>query len=103
MLVAWLALDGVAAAEWRVEVVPTPGHVTAVETIGREVFWQVPNDFATMVEARNNGVPLCTQAPRSKLTRSLEQLAQQLDQSAAKSEDEKKPRKGLFGFLVSGK
>ena len=37
MLVAWLALDGVAAAEWRVEVVPTPGHVTAVETIGREV------------------------------------------------------------------
>jgi pilus assembly protein CpaE len=80
------------------------GMNKALETIGREVYWQIPNDFATMVEARNNGVPLCTQAPRSKLTRSLEQLAQQLDQSAnPKADEEKKPRKGLFSFLGSGK
>lgn len=75
----------------------------AQETIGREIYWQVPNDFATMVDARNNGVPLCTQAPRSKLTKSLEQLAQQIDQSAnPRAEEEKKPRKGLFSFLGSG-
>lgn len=80
------------------------GMNKALETIGREVYWQVPNEFATMVEARNNGVPLCTQAPRSKLTRSLEQLAQQLDQSGnPKGEEEKKPRKRLFSFLGSGK
>jgi pilus assembly protein CpaE len=80
------------------------GMNKALETIGREVYWQVPNDFATMVEARNNGVPLCTQAPRSKLTKSLEQLAQQLDQAAnPKTEEDKKPRKGLFSFLGSGK
>lgn len=36
----------------------------ALETIGRSVFWQLPNDYATMVGARNNGVPLCQFAPR---------------------------------------
>lgn len=76
----------------------------ALETIGREIFWQIPNDFATMVEARNNGVPLMTQAPRAKLTRALEQLAQQLDTTSSPKDEaeEKKPRRGLFGFLGSG-
>jgi pilus assembly protein CpaE len=76
----------------------------ALETIGREIAWQVPNDFATMVEARNNGVPLMMQAPRAKLTRALELIAEQLSPpDAPKAEpDEKKTRKGLFGFLGSG-
>jgi pilus assembly protein CpaE len=76
----------------------------ALETIGREIAWQVPNDFATMVEARNNGVPLIMQAPRAKLTRALELIAEQLSPAdAPKVEtDEKKTRKGLFGFLGSG-
>ncbi len=76
----------------------------ALETIGREIAWQIPNDFATMVEARNNGVPLLMQAPKAKLTRAIEQIAGQLSQApAAPAEsDEKKPRKGLFGFLGSG-
>ena len=30
----------------------------AQETMGREIFWQIPNDYRTMVEVRNNGVPL---------------------------------------------
>jgi hypothetical protein len=44
------------------------------------------------------------QAPKAKLTRALEQLAQKLSPPAdAKTEpDEKKVRKGLFGFLGSG-
>jgi pilus assembly protein CpaE len=75
----------------------------ALETIGREIFWKIPNDFPTMVEARNNGVPLTTQAPRAKLTKSFEQLAQALDQQdAPKAETEEKKRKGLFSFLGSG-
>lgn len=76
----------------------------ALETIGREIAWQIPNDFATMVEARNNGIPLMMQSPKAKLTRALEQIAQQLSQpaGAAAESDEKKPRKGLFGFLGSG-
>jgi pilus assembly protein CpaE len=76
----------------------------ALETIGREIAWQVPNDFATMVEARNNGVPLMMQAPRAKLTRALELVAEHLSPAdAPKVEpEEKKIRKGLFGFLGSG-
>jgi pilus assembly protein CpaE len=47
----------------------------AQETIGREIFWQVPNDYRVMIEVRNNGVPLIQQAPRAAITQSLNQLA----------------------------
>ena len=80
----------------------------ALETIGREVFWQVPNDYATMVESRNNGVPLVVESPKAKVTRSLIDLArtiggfQQTDQPV-ESEEEKKQSKRLFSFLSSSK
>jgi pilus assembly protein CpaE len=47
----------------------------AQETIGREIFWQVPNDYRVMIEVRNNGVPLVQQAPKAAITQSLNQLA----------------------------
>ncbi|MEM9185864.1 MAG: AAA family ATPase [Planctomycetota bacterium] len=47
----------------------------AEETLGKEVFWQVPNDFRTMIEVRNNGVPLVEQAPKAPITQSVAQLA----------------------------
>lgn len=75
----------------------------ALETIGREIFWQIPNDYATMVESRNNGVPLLTQAPRSKVARSIQQLAASLDDSGATpdaDQEAKKSKKGLFSFLA---
>jgi pilus assembly protein CpaE len=73
----------------------------ALETIGREIYWQVPNDYATMVEARNNGVPLIVQAPRARITRAIDQLAHSLtDAPETKPEnEERKPKKGLFRFL----
>ncbi|QDT48540.1 AAA family ATPase [Symmachiella dynata] len=77
----------------------------ALETIGREIFWQIPNDYATMVEARNNGIPLQMQAPRAKLTKCVDQLAAALDgkNAAETTDDGKKPRRtSLFGFLSSG-
>src|SRR5579871_859863 len=75
----------------------------ALETIGREIYWQIPNDYATMVEARNNGVPMITQSPRAKITRSIEQLAHSITESgdpkaAAEAEDKKKGRSGIFRF-----
>jgi pilus assembly protein CpaE len=54
------------------------GHITlkkAQETIGRSAYWQIPNDFRTMIEARNNGVPLLEQAPRAAITQSFIGLA----------------------------
>ncbi len=47
----------------------------AQETIGREIFWQVPNDYKVMVEVRNNGVPLLEHAPKAAITHSIGQLA----------------------------
>ncbi len=47
----------------------------AQETIGRDIFWQVPNDYRVMVEVRNNGVPLAQQAPKAAITQSINQLA----------------------------
>ncbi|GIX03051.1 MAG: pilus assembly protein CpaE [Planctomycetaceae bacterium] len=78
----------------------------ALETLGRPVFATLPNDYATMVEARNNGVPLITQAPRARITRALQQLCQQLEGEPLVEEktSERKNRRGLFNlFGVSSK
>lgn len=78
----------------------------ALETIGREISWTVPNDYATMVEARNNGIPLMDQAPRAKITRAIEAIAASVgDAASPKTELEdkdKKTKRGLFSFLGSG-
>ena len=50
----------------------------AKDTMGREVFWQLPNDYRTMVEVRNNGVPLIEQAPKAAITQSIVALAHAL-------------------------
>jgi len=78
----------------------------AFETIGREMFWQIPNDYAPLVECRNNGVPLVLQAPRAKITKSFEQLAASISDSAAPKVEAEEPRdkkqkKSLFSFLGS--
>ncbi len=51
------------------------GLKKAQETIGREIFWQLPNDYRTMVEVRNNGVPLLEHAPKAAITQAVVQLA----------------------------
>jgi pilus assembly protein CpaE len=75
----------------------------ALETIGREIYWQLPNDYAVIVESRNNGVPLILQSPKSKLARAVIQLVDRLEGSNGEPEvnEEKKQKKGLFSFLGS--
>ena len=50
----------------------------AKETLGREIFALLPNDYRTMVEVRNNGVPLITQAPKAALTQAFREMAERL-------------------------
>ncbi len=50
----------------------------AKETIGRDIFAQLPNDYRTMVEVRNNGVPLMTQAPKAGITNAFRDLLKKL-------------------------
>lgn len=47
----------------------------AEETIGRPIYWQVPNDPRSLAEARNAGVPLIQHAPKSKAQQSIAGLA----------------------------
>lgn len=50
----------------------------AEETIGREIYAQLPNDYRVMVEMRNNGVPLITQSPKAQITQAMRELAARL-------------------------
>src|SRR5436190_20870802 len=50
----------------------------AQETMGREIYFQLPNDYRTMVEVRNNGVPLIEQAPKASITQAMAALAENL-------------------------
>jgi pilus assembly protein CpaE len=47
----------------------------AKDTLGRDVFALLPNDYRTMVEVRNNGVPLIVQAPKAAITQAMKDLA----------------------------
>lgn len=66
----------------------------ARETIGREVYAQIPNDYRTMVEVRNNGVPLIQHAPQAAITTAMVHLAERLSgqhiEAGAAPEAEKK-------------
>jgi pilus assembly protein CpaE len=50
----------------------------AKETLGRELFALLPNDYRTMVEVRNNGKPLIVQAPKAPITLAIREVATKL-------------------------
>ena len=71
----------------------------AQETIGREIFWQLPNDYRTMIEVRNNGVPLIEQAPKAAITQSVIEMSEALAGGAAGTRDGKKNMGSWFNFF----
>lgn len=77
----------------------------AQETIGRDIYWQLPNDYRTMVEVRNNGVPLIEQAPKAAITQSVVQLSEALAGAPKEAEeaDASKAGKSRWRNLFSGK
>jgi pilus assembly protein CpaE len=60
----------------------------AQETMGKDVYWQIPNDYRTMVEVRNNGVPLVDQAPKASITQAVVGLAEALTKGAHSEQKE---------------
>jgi len=77
----------------------------AQETIGCEIYWQIPNDYRVMVEVRNNGVPLIEQAPRAGITQSIVTLGESLcgteESRAEKSDDAPAKKASWLSFLGS--
>jgi len=63
----------------------------AKETLGREIFALLPNDYRTMVEVRNNGVPLITQAPKAALTQAFREMAEKLGSPQAAEAESEEP------------
>ncbi len=71
----------------------------AEETIGKPIYWQVPNDSKAMLGSRNAGIPLLQHAPRSKTQQSIAGLAQALAGKPNEGEPApKEKKKGFFSF-----
>ena len=74
----------------------------AEEIMGREIFWQLPNDHALMVDACNKGLPLTVHAARAELTQSLRAMASALvappQSGAAKAARAASKARGWFRF-----
>lgn len=79
----------------------------AEETIDREIFWRIPNNYGVISECRNNGVPLLQQAKNAAITHSISELAEKLsgdppsEDDAAAAEEAKKDKKSWLKFLGS--
>ena len=71
----------------------------AKETLGREIVSLLPNDYRTMVEVRNNGVPLITQAPKAAITLAIRDLAKRLQGTEGETDpsDEANNEEALAG------
>jgi pilus assembly protein CpaE len=69
----------------------------AQETIGKPIYWQVPNDQKAMLGARNAGVPLILHAPKSRTHQSLVGLGNALC-GKTPAEPPKKERRSFFSF-----
>lgn len=76
---------------------------SAEETINREIFWKVPNNYGAVAESRNNGIPLIRHAPKAAVTVALSELAERLCAGpvapAEVPAEERKERKGWLKFL----
>lgn len=70
------------------------------KALGLPVFWRVPNDYRTTLEAINQGKTLFETAPKSPVTRALRDLAQALVPS--QGEQEHPGKKSLFGLKFLG-
>jgi pilus assembly protein CpaE len=76
----------------------------AEETIGRPIYWQIPNNFSVVSECRNNGVPFVQSAPKTNISESVlglaDKLYQETDAEAAAGDPASKDKKRAWlGFL----
>ena len=76
----------------------------AKETLGRDIYALLPNDYRTMVEVRNNGVPLVTQAPKAAITQAMRELASKLqgEEVVAESEEGSKSNESKWKMFWPG-
>jgi pilus assembly protein CpaE len=70
----------------------------AEEILGKQIYWQIPNDYKVVSEARTQGAPLVSYAPKSKVHQSILGLAMALIGKKVKPVKEKRSGwAALFG------
>ncbi len=69
----------------------------AEETVGKSIYWQIPNEPKPLAESRNHGAPLLTFAPRCKVQQSIAGLAEAVcGKQLQSAQKEKSSRWALF-------
>ena len=65
------------------------------KSLGKSLFWAIPNDYVTTISAINKGQPLVKIAPKKEVTRSFQELAESL---IGEPEENKQKKKGWWPF-----
>jgi pilus assembly protein CpaE len=68
----------------------------ARETLGLPIYWRTPSDYRTVVAAINAGRPLVSLSPRTKLAKSIRELAETL---CGESVNGSRPKRRSASFL----
>lgn len=75
----------------------------AEETINREIFWRIPNNYSAVADCRNNGVPLITSNKKLAITQQINELADKLcGKNGATPEGDESGKKSWLPFLNKG-
>ena len=70
----------------------------AEDVIGRPIFWQLPNDPKSVIQARVAGQPMVKHNPKSKIQQNIQGLAQTLTGKVAPAPGATDSKKGWFSF-----
>lgn len=70
----------------------------AADVIGRAIFWQVPNDPKSVIQARVAGQPMVKHNPKSKIQQNIQGLAGTLTGKAVAAPGATDSKKGWFSF-----
>lgn len=73
------------------------------ETLHYPVYWKVPNDYATVIDAVNSGLPVQDVNPESEVSRSMRALAADLAGVEVEVTENARNSGGLFGKLLGRK
>lgn len=71
------------------------------DTLGKEVFAQIPDDWTTISGAINLGEPLLTFGPRSKSRTAIQKIAEGLHTPQTQADDTDTRKKGLIGRIFA--
>jgi pilus assembly protein CpaE len=61
------------------------------KTLHRPISWMIPNDYPTVIEAINTGIPLVSRKGTSKVAKSIKDLANQIPEWSRSLSVERKP------------